>query len=382
MALQVTTAADGVVRDAHYVVPTGASAAVRTLLLEPQRTNLLIRSQEFGSWSNSGTCNVTADTAVAPDGTATADLLTATSGASARFLTPAFTGDGTKCVAVFVKAGTSTFSRIQLRDTTAAATRHQVQVAWSGGVPTLSTTAGAGTLYPVESYGNGWYRLMFSVNSVVAANTNELSILPDIAVGTNNALSWGAQAEDAVVPSSYIPTAATTVTRNADSLYWALASLVPREMTVYVRTVATYAALSSYTSNNLLFALGASAGIADNNIAWVGTRTDNRFRFTVDVGGSEVSSQVAAGDAPVMFDVVESRCVLGATLTALYAQSINGAAETTGSVSASAGSATAFAAARFWLAGLTTGLPAAYTNVAIALGTKTRAEMRAIAGVT
>jgi hypothetical protein len=379
MALQVTTAATGVVRDAHYVTPTGASAAVRTLLLEPQRTNLCVRSQEFdnASWTKFN-ASVTANVAISPDGTATADLITSTTAFGFAQIAVTFTGDGTKCAAVFLKAGAAAISQISLRDLTAAVVRHEINVTWTAGVPSLATSSGAGSLYPVEAYGNGWYRVMFSADSIVAANSNAFRV-----TGANSlngtVLAWGAQAEDAVVPSSYIPTVATTVTRNADSLYWALASLVPREMTVYARSV-NLGWASDTGGPALIFHIGTSGTFTDPRLQATKTSVAGRYASTYDDGVTP-NSAIVNTTAATLFDVVEIRLVLTATFAQTLGYSVNAAAELTGAVAAS-GPAAAFAAARFYLFGATESLqPIAFTNVAIALGTKTRAEMRSIAGV-
>jgi hypothetical protein len=384
MALQVTTAATGVVRDAHYVTPTGASAAVRTLLLEPQRTNLVTRSQEINLWSdnNVGT-TVTANAAVAPDGTTTADLLSGdgTAVSQGKLRGAAFTGDGTKVFSVFLKEGTGdTRVVMQVGDLTAGVTRRSVRVTWTAGVPSLTSLAGAGTLYPIEAYTNGWYRIAFAVDSIVAANSNALvALTANGAAVAGSMYIWGAQAEDAVVPSSYIPTAATTVTRNADSLYWALASLVPREMTVYVRTINL--GIFSTSSNRLL-----QIGLSSNAFAAFSRNaaTTNFLMYQQNSAAVSRSSSVSFA-AAVLFDVIEMRGVLAADGAVTLGGSINAGAETVGAASAALALEAAFSSAQIYLAGLsggTTFAPCAFTNVAISLGTKSRTEMRAIAGVT
>ena len=381
MALQVTTAGTGVVRDAHYVTPTGASAPVRTLLLEPQRTNLCIRSEEFDTWTSFGGSSVTANAAVAPDGSTTADLIVATTTAGQRRREVSFTGDGTKCVALFAKAGTSTQSRVALRDITAALDRRVVLVNWSAGVPTLADGGGAGTLYPVQSLGNGWYRLMFAVDAVVAANVNNIVVSPDIAVGTNDCLFWGAQAENAVVPSSYIPTVATTVTRNADSLYWDIPALVPRELTVYVRGVEQERPSVAPAVTQQVVHVGVQNAATFPVLGLIRSSAAAGYRIRHDPNGSAAATTNSIGATAAYNDVVELRGVLAATGATTLGVSISNAAETTVGPSTAAALAANWAAARFWLAGSTLPGAFAFTHVAIALGTKTRAEMRSIAGV-
>jgi hypothetical protein len=189
----------------------------RGLLVEEQRTNLVLYSQDFAnaSWAKSS-ATVTPDTTAAPDGTTTADTLapsSSTSGVVERSVT--FTGDGDKAVSIFLKAGTSTLTYFFIRDTTVPATRGRALITWTGGVPSVTADSG-GTIQGVDSFGNGWYRIRLLAPSVVAANSNALRIQPDAAVGTGTVIAWGAQAENGAFATSYIPTIASTVTRSAD----------------------------------------------------------------------------------------------------------------------------------------------------------------------
>lgn len=166
------------------------------------RSNLLIATEQFDTWSNV-TTTVTANAGTAPDGTTTADLLAASATDSRRERNVTFTGDGEKCVSVYLKAGTSTLSSVRIVDSTAATVRHRVNVTWTAGVPSLSTNSGAGTLYPVEALANGWYRILFSATGIVAANTNAIGVYADTSLGTGTVYAWGAQVENATVPTTY-----------------------------------------------------------------------------------------------------------------------------------------------------------------------------------
>lgn len=188
----------------------------RGMLIEEQRTNLFIRSDNFAGWSSSSV-TVSVDSTVAPDGTTTADTLTSAVSTAYVFQNAPFTGDGTKSVSVFLKAGTSTNTAIQLRDTTTPATaRALVNVTWSGGVATAVATVG--TVEGLDPYPNGWYRLRILAPGIIAANANQLRIQPDTITspGTGSVIAWGAQAENGAFATSYIPTVASQVTRTAD----------------------------------------------------------------------------------------------------------------------------------------------------------------------
>jgi hypothetical protein len=192
--------------------------AAKGLLIEEQRTNLLLQSQTFdnASWSKTSGVTVTPNTTVAPDGTTTADTIDA-NGLAGAVLNQGvvFTGDGTKSVSVFLKAGTSGTSTFFVRDITVTASRGIATITWTGGVPSAVASAG-GTIEGVENYGNGWYRIKLIVTGVIAANSNVVRLQPDSAAGTGTVIAWGAQAENGAFATSYIPTVASQVTRSAD----------------------------------------------------------------------------------------------------------------------------------------------------------------------
>jgi hypothetical protein len=378
MALIVATAGTGVARTSHYVTPTGASAPIQTLLLEPQRTNLCIRSEEFDTWTNISTCNVTANAVVAPDGTTTADLLSSTVTGSSRGQTITFTGDGEKAIALYLKAGTSALTQLRLLDTTASAFRHTVAVTWVAGVPSLSTAGGAGTLYPVEALANGWYRILFSATGVVAANVNQLRVQPDPATGTGTVYAWGAQAENAIVPSSYIKTEGTTITRNADSLYFPFTA-PPQAMTVYVRGVNAGAYQSQTNAARVLHIGDINTG-ADPRFSLVRNAGTSQVQTLYDDGVTLRSGNATPSPTPVLRDIIEHRAVLSSSWVPSSSISVNGGVEQTGTTTAS-GPATAWANPRLYIAGHADHDQFAYTHVIVAAGEQTIATMRSLAGV-
>lgn len=380
MTLQLSTAASGVARSAHYVIPTGQTVPIQTLLLEPQRTNLVLRSEEFDNalWSKGGV-TVTANAITAPDGTLTADLLTSAGGVSSENIARAITvtGNGTKCLAVYLKAGTAAVTALNVFDNTASVSRHIVNVTWTAGVPTIATAAGVGTLYPVEALANGWYRILFSVDNVVAANSNTVVIYPTgTSIAAGSVYAWGAQAENAVVPSSYIKTEGTTVTRNADSLYFPFTA-PPQEMTVYVRGVDIGAGrgvgggahVLSISDGNLL---NPKLCILDNG-------TFNGQVYAEWSNGSSGSFSASATSA--VGNLRELRMTLSAAGVATIAQSLNGAAEVVGTPGSAAPLTATFSAERLYLASASVFNGIALTNVLVAAGTQSLSTMRQLAGV-
>lgn len=197
--------------------------AARGLLIEEQRTNLLRYSAQFDNavWTNAtpNVPTVTTNTTIAPDGTLTADTLTAATGGvssqtrqnvSATGATGNFTGS------VYLKAGTSTRSRILLVDSTVTFTIvGDFSITWTGAIASIqSVTSGTAS---ITDAGNGWYRCVITANVPSANASVQLSIYPDSLSGTGSVFAWGAQIELGAFATSYIPTVASTVTRNADN---------------------------------------------------------------------------------------------------------------------------------------------------------------------
>lgn len=361
------------------VVPSGMPAVGRiggdqALLLEPARTNLCIRSEEFSTWTVD-TATVTSDAIAAPDGTLTADLITASANTAGNVRRSAgFTGDGEKCHSVFMRAGSSGRSRIDLFDNTAAVARHHVNVTWTAGVPVLSTSSGSGTLYPVEPLWGGWYRLSFSATGVVAANTNLLRILPDSLAGTGSVYVWGAQAEDFAVPSSYIPTAATTVARAQDFCYFPFVA-PPQAMTVYMRGQEL-----GQSPNNARWYAFASAGSAAPRLLGLRSGT-NMFAF-LDSGGSSI------GTAPVLAFVrgsrYEMRHVLYADTRIRSFSAKDGGAEVASTISGPLplGMPAAWSAPRLYLADASSSSAQfGFSHAVVVFGEQSLDTMRELAGV-
>jgi len=382
VTLQVQTAASGVARSAHYVTPTGQTLPIQTLLLEPQRTNLCIRSEEFDTWTDSGSTGVTANTITAPDGTTTADLLTSTATGGYRGQSVTFSGDGEKSVAIYLRAGSSTRSRLTLRDTTASVSRHEVRVTWTAGVPTLSTVTGAGTLYPVESLLNGWYRILFTATGIVAANTHQVRLQPDDLLGTGTVYAWGAQAENAVVPSSYIKTEGTTITRNADSLYFPFTA-PPQAMTVYVRGVERGTRLNSAAASLNILSVSNDAG--SDPILRINCFTNGRYQFQKRQSAANVTAALNNDPAqPNVGEVTEFRGIVRADGSLGFALAKSGGAEVVGTDSSVQALESAWSGQRLFLNsnGLSGSIGQfAFTHVVVATGEQSLSTMRQLAGV-
>lgn len=381
MSLTLTSAATGVARTAHYVVPTGQTQPIPTLLLEAQRTNLCIRSEEFDTWTGFTSGSATANTTTAPDGTMTADTITSGAIGGGVFRNVTYSIDGEKSVAVYLKAGSTTRSQVALRDGTAAIDRHRVRVTWVGGVPTISTDGGAGTLYPVESLGNGWYRILFSATGVIAANANNVQVVAD-AIATGTVFAWGFQTENSVVPSSYIKTEGSVVSRTADSLYFPFTA-PPQAMTIYARGVergqrfepGAYIWQMSQQNNNPRIHVNRTGGTA-------------RVQFqSVNTAGTFTTVERATGGDTALGDLVEYRSILSANGTLGLGTTLNNGTELVSTPVAGTALEAAWSGQRLWIGmsgGATVGGNVglfAFTHVLVAAGEQSLATMRQLAGV-
>ena len=171
-----------------------------SILIEPQRTNLLTYSEDFSStrgWSSSNaggsTTTFTANYGIAPDGTNSADRiqLALNGGPYADWLTfanPMTTGQ-TYTYSIYIKSLTSNCSLYILGLPSYGNILKNVTTEWVRYDFTFVATSGA--IYPRF--------LLESISSTSA----------DILV-------WGMQLEQGSYATSYIPTIASSVTRNAD----------------------------------------------------------------------------------------------------------------------------------------------------------------------
>lgn len=202
--------------------PTNLALAPK-LLLEESRTNLLQRSAEFNDvyWTKTRS-SITANAAVAPDGTLSADkLVEDTTANNTHFVsqTPSFVSGTTYTLSVFAKQDTRSGLELRFTGTGAFSTNQAVVFNLLTGVGT--TSVGTAT-FSITPYPNGWYRCSItatadSTGSAFAAyrldNGTSSTYTGD---GISGLFIWGAQLEVGAYPTSYIPTVAASVTRSAD----------------------------------------------------------------------------------------------------------------------------------------------------------------------
>ena len=167
-------------------------------LLEPQRTNLALRSQEFdnSSWIKNG-ASVTANTTTSPDGETNAD--TVTSSASNGFVYQTFSASAatTYTFSVWVKAVSSNVT-------------FELNLYSNGSGLTIATAIVTAT--------GTWQRVSVTGTYALASANAWITIGGNSSFSTGETIYiYGAQLEQGSYPTTYIPTTSATATRVADS---------------------------------------------------------------------------------------------------------------------------------------------------------------------
>jgi hypothetical protein len=191
---QIEIVAANVPRFTHDPV-TGESLG---LLVEEQRTNLLLRSEEFNSasWITSNT-SVSANQETAPSGSIAADKLIENSANSTHRVSQAVGGvlAGVMTFSIYLKSAERTSAAVSLF--TSADGERGINVNLATGQATSSF--GSPTSSAISSAGNGWYRVSVSLTLSVTATVTALVYLNTYGtyVGDNASgiFLWGAQLE-------------------------------------------------------------------------------------------------------------------------------------------------------------------------------------------
>jgi hypothetical protein len=191
------------------------------LLIEEQRTNLLIRSQQFDdpAWAASNV-SITPDQAIAPDGTQTADLWQSV-GVDIYGQVVTVANATTYTASMYLKRVSGQWVRMVFDDGTGN-NGIRVWVDLLNGVVGTSGVVGTGWTFSsagLEALPNGWYRLRLTgTTSGTVGRVFFCSAAADNSITRASVACylWGAQLEAGSFPTSYIPTAASQVTRGDD----------------------------------------------------------------------------------------------------------------------------------------------------------------------
>jgi hypothetical protein len=195
-----------------------------SLLLENQSTNLVTYSEDYSQsdWSKTN-ISITTNSAISPNGTINASLLTENSSNAQHFIGDALTLTSGTSYSVSVYAKKKERSVLQISPSSSHIASSYANYDLDLGV--VSATGGSVTA-EIEYLSNDWYRciLKFTVTSTATATlaffmqtsttaTRGASYQGD---GTSGLYLWGAQVEAISYATSYISTNGSTVTRLAD----------------------------------------------------------------------------------------------------------------------------------------------------------------------
>ena len=212
-----------------------------SVLLEPQRTNLALYSEDLTqtAWAKTNSGTITANSTISPDGTQTADTLNA--GANSAQAQQALTGTSgaVYTVSIWVKRITGTGNVI------------------------LKAVENADTLIAVTS---DWQRFTATVTST----STTIRIGVKLATSGDEVAIWGSQVEAGAFATTYIPTTSASATRVADacsktgisSLIGQTEGVLFADVTLDVRASSTYFAISGSASTvSKYIGINFSAGI-------------------------------------------------------------------------------------------------------------------------
>jgi hypothetical protein len=187
------------------------------LLLEPQRTNVVVQSENLdnGAWPKNNITSINSDFATSPSGATTADKINYGSGNG--FIRTNSTLTAASSASIFIKYVDFPFIQIMMLGDANHYANFDIQNGTIGSVGSASTAA-------IEDYGNGWYRIILNALTGNFNGSARFYKIDTLAKGwaqgggvAGSFLMWGGSLELGTYPTSYIPTTTTAVTRVSDS---------------------------------------------------------------------------------------------------------------------------------------------------------------------
>lgn len=213
----------------HRLEYDPTTLAWRGLLIEEQRTNLILNSQNITltTWGSNGNVTANVNSGVSPDGTqnATAVMETTTNNTHTIGQTFNITANTSYAASIYLKANGRDQAIVYYGMTGTPFTRIGIRVNLSTGLFVNSDigTPSSVTVRSLTPVGNGWYRVVIAGIAETTTTAGLLEIRFYNGTTTNYAgdptkgmFVWGGQVEAGAFATSYVPTTTTALTRSAD----------------------------------------------------------------------------------------------------------------------------------------------------------------------
>jgi hypothetical protein len=313
------------------------------LLIEEARTNLFLYSAEFDNiyWGKIRS-SITANATISPDGASTGDKLVENldNGTHLIVRTETTTNTSANTWSIYAKASERPSINIVVREGTTFLRSSNATFNLSAGtVGAVSNAGGSSATAAIENAGNGWYRCSLTItlggvdtNSQALFQLNNGSVSSYQGDGTSGIFIWGAQLEAGAFATSYIPTAGTSLTRNADAVsmtgtnfsswysntrgaFWAAFDVLQSTAPAYIYSAYSGATgfsdsfiqyVFANTVDSFVYSGGVSqarllAGTISANTSAKSARSYASANFAIATNGGDLSTQLS-GSLPVGVD--------------------------------------------------------------------------------
>jgi len=253
------------------------------LLLEPQRTNIAQRSEDFSDsyWSKFNT-TITVNATTSPDGYVNADKFVENTANNFHSMDSTFaSGTGVFTASIYAKQSERRYLRLNITEITPAVDHSALFDLQTGTVLNFTT----GVTASIQSAANGFYRVIITSPALVGGQVRMATLMqtttsasPEtyLGNGTSGMFLWGAQLEAGAYATSYIPTLAASVTRVADAA-----------------SKTGISSLIGQTEGTIFFSISESFDLSSTFIAQFDDGTNsNRIGIVISSGLAEFFSQV------------------------------------------------------------------------------------------